>query len=68
MDWIGERGFGTTMTCRRDHLPFGVPGQYFHKQKTLSCAKTKVACFLQPIVVIKDNYGGGVKILSTCAL
>jgi len=47
------------MTCRRDRLPFGVPGQYFHKQKILSYAKTKVARFLQPIVVIKDNDGGG---------
>jgi len=28
MDWIGERGFEATMTCRRDCLPFGVPGQY----------------------------------------
>ena len=47
------------MTCRRDCLPFGVPGKYFHKQKTLSCAKNKVARFLQPIITIKDNDGGG---------
>ena len=69
MDWIGERGFRATMICRRDRLSFGVMGQYFHKQKTLPCAKTKVARFLQPMVAIKDNDGGGGgRTLSTCAL
>ena len=28
MDWLGQNGFGATMSCRRDHLPSGVPNQY----------------------------------------
>jgi len=55
MDWLGTNGFGATMTCRRDCLPFGVPGRYFHKQKTLSSQRTKVARFLQPVIAIKED-------------
>ena len=33
-DWIGQNGFGATMTCRRDLLPSGIPAKYWHKQKT----------------------------------
>ena len=33
-DWIGQNGFGATMTCRRDCLPSGIPAKYWHKQKT----------------------------------
>ena len=45
MDWIGERGFGATMTCRRDCLSFGVPGQYFHKQKKCVVCQDKGGSF-----------------------
>jgi len=65
MDWIGEKGFGATMTYRRDRLIFGVPRKCFHKQKILLCAKTKVASFLQPIVAIKDYDGGGRRVFKT---
>ena len=30
MDWLGQNGFGATMSFRRDHLPSGVPNQYLH--------------------------------------
>ena len=52
-DWIGSNGFGCTMTCRRDRLPSGVPAKYWHKEKTDSSPKTKVARFFQPVVAVK---------------
>ena len=55
MDWLGMNGFGATMTCRRDRLPFGVLGKYFHKQKTLPSQRSKVARFLQPVIAIKED-------------
>jgi hypothetical protein len=27
MDYLGKKGFGATMTCRRDRLPFAIDGQ-----------------------------------------
>ena len=54
LNWIGENGYGTTMTCQRDRLPPGVPGKYWHKQKTDTSKKTKVARFFQPIVAVKE--------------
>jgi len=53
LTWIGQNGFGATMTCRRDRLPPAVPGKYWHKQKTDTSKKTKVARFFQPIVAVK---------------
>ena len=53
-EWIGKNGFEATMTCRRDRLPPGVPGKYWHKQKTDTSKKTKVARFFQPIVAVKE--------------
>ena len=53
-EWIGKNGFGATMTCRRDRLPPGVPGKYWHKQKTDTSKKTKVARFFQPVVAVKE--------------
>ena len=54
-DWIGQKGFGATMTCWRDRLPSGVPGKYWHKQRTNTSKRTKVARFFQPIVAVKDH-------------
>jgi len=65
MHWIGERGFQATMTCRRDCLLFGVLGKYFHKQKTLSCAKSKVAGFCNMLLqlrIMMAEGGGGVEL------
>ena len=62
-DWIGQKGFGATMTCRRDRLPSGVPAKYWHKQRTDTSKRTKVARFFQPVVAFKtfdatDEYCG----------
>ena len=54
LTWIGEHGFGATMTCRRDWLPPNVPAKYWHKLKTDISKKTKVACFFQPVVAVKN--------------
>ena len=53
IDWIGSKGFGATMTCRRDRLPSGIPSKYLHKQKTDSSKRTKVARFYNPVVAVK---------------
>ena len=52
-EWIGQKGFGEIMTCRRDRLPSGVPAKYWHKQRTDTSKRTKVARFFQPIVAVK---------------
>ena len=54
LDWIGCKGFGATMTYRRDRLPASVPSKYFHKQKTDSSKRTKVARFHNPVVAVKN--------------
>jgi hypothetical protein len=51
--WMGENGFGCTMTCRRDHLPKDIPAENFHKKKTRSDPRPKVARFHQPICAAK---------------
>ena len=52
-EWIGQKGFGATMTCRRDRFPSGVHARYWHKQRTDTSKRTKVAHFFQPIVAVK---------------
>ena len=54
MTYAGEKGFGMTMTCRRDRLPKDVDGMYFHKEKTDSKIKSKCARFVHPVVAVKD--------------
>lgn len=44
---------GPTMICRRDRLPPNVPAKYWHKQKTDSSPKTKVARFFEHVVAVK---------------
>ena len=51
--WLGENGFGCTMTCRRDRLPADIPGHFLHKKKTDSGPRTKVARFHEPIVAVQ---------------
>jgi len=53
MDWLGENGFGGTMTTRRDRLQSGIPGEFLHKKKTDSSQRSRAARFHQPIVVVK---------------
>ena len=54
IDYAGGHGFGLTMTCRRDRLPKDVPNAYWHKEKTDSSQKCKVARFFNPVVAVKD--------------
>eukprot|EP00957_Ditylum_brightwellii_P187749 14295751-Ditylum_brightwellii.AAC.1 len=54
MEWMDSEGFGGVMTCRRDCLHGDSPGEYLHKKKTDTSDRTKVACFFNPIVAVKD--------------
>jgi hypothetical protein len=59
--WLGENGFGSTMTCRRDRLPKDIPAENLHKKKTSSDARPKVARFHQPIVAVQNIMPEGEK-------
>ena len=61
MQWAGENGFGLTMTCRRDRLPKGVEGKYWHKEKTDANRRSKLARFFNPIVAVKTFAADGDK-------
>lgn len=53
MDYAGAKGFGLTMTCRRDRLPTGLK-PYLHHEKVLPTdQRAKCMRFEQPIVAIK---------------
>ena len=60
-NWMGEEGYETTMTTRRDRLPSGVRGDYFHKKGTNSNDRTKAARFLHPIVATRKVPASGNK-------
>lgn len=54
LDWLGDEGYGATMTCRRDRLPDKVPKRYFHWEGTKPGDKrAKVARFLEPVTAVK---------------
>ena len=54
MNYLGERGYKATMTCRRDRLPEGIPKDAFHYLKGIKVdQRTRVARFEQPIVAVK---------------
>jgi hypothetical protein len=53
-DWLGERGFAATMTCRRDRLPSKLPREYLHFQKTPSNTPSRAARFNEPITAVKE--------------
>ena len=55
MEWLGERGFGAIMTCRRDRLPNGPKKEHFHYKKTNTDLRTKVARFFEPVVAVKTT-------------
>jgi hypothetical protein len=54
-NWLGEKGFAATMTCRRDRLPFEVPKEYLHAKKTVSDARSKAARFNEPVTAVKQT-------------
>ena len=49
MKWMGQNGFGETMSCWNDRLPSGVPDQYLHKKKNNTKAQSKADRFNHPI-------------------
>jgi hypothetical protein len=53
MRFLGELGFGATMTCRRDRLPKEIPETNLHKKKTDSSPRPKAARFFNPINAVK---------------
>ena len=53
MRFLGELGFGATMTCRRDRLPKEIPEGHLHKKKTDSSPRPKAARFFNPINAVK---------------
>jgi hypothetical protein len=61
LNWLGERGFGATMTCRRDRLPSAVPSHHLHKKKTGTDYRSKAARFHEPVVLVKQVEAVGEK-------
>ena len=54
LKYLGEAGFKSTMTARRDRLPKGVPKKHFHHAKGVVVnLRSKVARFEQPIIAVK---------------
>jgi hypothetical protein len=45
--FLGELGFGATMTCQRDRLPKEIPETNVHKKKTDSSPKAKGGSFFK---------------------
>ena len=56
--YAGKKGFGLLMTNRRDRLPKEVKSEYMHKKKTDSSKRTKVARYIEPVILVneQDNY------------
>jgi hypothetical protein len=53
-NWIGQNGFGVTMTCWHDRLPKGMPNHFFHKVATVpGKSKACLVHFNNPITVVK---------------
>ena len=62
LDYMGQRGFGATMTNRRDRLPQGIPGMYLCKEKTeAKTQRSRVARFNNPITLVKEVAADGDK-------
>ena len=54
MDYIGQKGFGITVTCRRDRLPAGLKPYLHHEKKDSTDARAKVMRYQNPICCIKQ--------------
>ena len=61
--YAGKKGFGLLMTNCRDRLPAGVKSEYLHKKKTDSSTRTKIARYIEPVILVKD--GGNYEIVLT---
>ena len=55
-DWMGEKGFAATMTCRRDRFPKIIAPEYLHKKKTTTVPRPKAARFNKPINAVKRQF------------
>ena len=55
MDWLGRKGYGTTMTNRQDCFPKGLKPYLHHDKVVAGCPKAKAVHFAMPIVAIKQQ-------------
>jgi hypothetical protein len=55
MDWLGRKGYGTTMTNRQDCFPKGLKPYLHHDKVVAGCPKAKAMYFAMPIVAIKQQ-------------
>ncbi len=55
MDFLGWKGYGTTMTNRRDRFPKGLKPYLHHDKVVAGCQKAKAFCYEMPIVAIKQQ-------------
>jgi hypothetical protein len=54
MNLLGRKGYGTTMTNRRDRFPDGLKPYLHHEKVPPGCPKAKAMRFEMPIVAIKQ--------------
>src|SRR5210317_1896359 len=55
MNYLGGKGFGATMTCRRDRFPEGVTKDFFHWERGKKITEaSRVARYCQPITAVKS--------------
>ena len=59
MDFLGRKGYGTTMTNRRDCFPKGLKPYLHHDKVVAGCQKAKAFCYEMPIVAIKQQHAMG---------
>ena len=51
--YVGDMGFKSTLTCRRDRFPAGVPKKYFHSLKECKVdSRSRVTRFENPIIAV----------------
>ena len=59
-----EKGFGLTMTVRRDRLPKGIPTKYLQKEKTPVSRRSKAARFENPVFITRECEGSIIQLTS----
>ena len=59
MSFVGESGFGMTVTCRRDRFPPGLKNYFNHKKVASTDRRTRFARFEQPILAVKRVQADG---------
>ena len=65
MEYAANEGFGLTLTVRRDRLPRGIPGMFFHKEKTsIQTKRTRAARWEYPIFATKTINGATIQYCS----